>query len=87
MAQHAIYRAKFHVGANGATVYTAFIGLSGGSRKDGQNPTTAAAVLSAINSNLLNIIKEMGATSLATAPGGTVVLDSFEPASVPDCWE
>jgi hypothetical protein len=63
------------------------VGLAGGSRRDGQNPTTAAGILAAVNNNLLNIIQGMGNTSLVAAPGGSIVIDSFEAASVPDCWE
>lgn len=91
MAQHSLWRAKFHLEATAGKVtsgpYTTFIGISGGSRKDGQNSTTAASVLTAITTNLLSILKEMGVATLAAAPAGTVVLDSFEAASVPDCWE
>lgn len=87
MAQHSIWKAKFHIGGS---FYTTFVGISGGSRKDGQIPTTAASILSAINANLLNIFKEMGlgtGQTMTVAPGGPVVLDSFEPGSIPDCWE
>jgi len=94
MAQHSIWRAKFHMEASAGRVtsgpYSTFIGISGGSRKDGQTPTTAAAVQTAITNNLLGILKEMttcAGQALAQAPGGTVVLDSFEAGSIPDCWE
>ncbi len=91
MAQHSIWKAKFHgentVGRTTFGPYSAFIGISGGSRKDGQNSSTGASIQAAITNNLLNIIKEMGNATLTAAPGGAVVVDSFEAASVPDCWE
>jgi hypothetical protein len=90
MAQRSVWKVKFHIGPSGASHYTTFIGISGGSRKDGQTPSAAASILTAIQNNLLNIIKEMTTCSgqaLTAAPGGTVVIDSFEAASVPDCWE
>jgi len=91
MSQHSIWRAKFHVEANVGRVtagpFTTFIGISGGTRKDGQNPSTAASIQTAITNNLLNILKEMGGSSLTAAPAGTVVVDSFEAGDVPDCWE
>ncbi len=94
MAQHSIWKAKFHgentVGRTTFGPYSAFIGISGGSRKDGQNSTTGASIQTAITSNLLGILKEMTTCAgqvLAAAPGGTVVVDSFEAAAVPDCWE
>ncbi len=91
MSQHSNWKARFHMEATPGRVtggpYTTFVGISGGSRKDGANPTTAASVQSVITNNLLNILKEMGNTALTAAPGGNVVVDSFEAASVPDCWE
>ena len=91
MSQHSIWRVKFHVEANAGRVtagpYTVFIGISGGTRKDGQTSATAASIQTAITNNLLNILKEMGGSSLTAAPGGTVIVDSFEAGDVPDCWE
>ncbi len=86
MAQHSLWRVKFHVG-NAGTQYNAFIGISGGSRKDGQTASTQASIITAITNNLLGIIKEMGNTTLVAGPSGAVVIDSFEPAPIPDCWE
>jgi hypothetical protein len=85
VAQHSIWQAVFMIGASGP--YTTFVGISGGSREDGQTPTTAAAIVSAITSNLLNILREMGNTALTAAPGGAVTLLSFRPGQIPDCWE
>ena len=57
MSQHSIWRVKFHVEANAGRVtagpYTVFIGISGGTRKDGQTSATAASIQTAITNNLL----------------------------------
>jgi hypothetical protein len=93
MSQISVWRVKFHLELTAGRItsgpHVTFIGLAGGSRGDGQNQTTGAAILSALNadSNLLNILKGMGATGLTAIPGGTVVIDAFEPASAPDCWQ
>ena len=91
MAQHSIWRVKFHVEANAGRVtsgpYTTFVGISGGSRKDGQTGSTRDSVATAVTNNLLNILKELGNTALTAGPGGTVIVDSFEPGPIPDCWE
>jgi hypothetical protein len=89
MAQHSIWKVIFHLetsaGRTTSGPYTTFIGISGGSRSDGQTPATAASVRSAVVANLAGIVGAMGAG--AAAPGGTVVVDSFGAASVPDAWE
>ena len=91
MGQHSIWRVKFHMEANAGRVtagpYTTFIGISGGTRKDGQSGATRDSMVTAVTNNLLNILKELGNTGLTGAPGGTVIIDSFEPGSIPDCWE
>ena len=86
MAQVSVWRVKFHVGAGGSNQYNTFIGVSGGTRKDGQNVTTAAAIATALNTNLLAIIKEAGNTTLTAGPSGVITVDAYEPAPVPDCW-
>jgi hypothetical protein len=89
MAQHSVWHVKFHLetsaGARTSGPYSAFIGISGGSRGDVQNSSTAAAVQAAVTNNLLSILTAQGFAG-NTGPAGTVVVTSFTHASVPDCW-
>ncbi len=92
MSQHSVWRVKFHlelISGKGVTAgpYTTFVGISGGTRGDGQNSSTAASVQTAVTNNLTNILKTICNSQLTGAPGGTVVIDSFDPASVPELWE
>ena len=84
-----MWHVKFHLEATAGKVtsgpYTAFIGISGGSRGDVQSASTAAAIKTAITNDLLSILQAHGFGGSA-APGGTVVIDDHAHASVPDCW-
>lgn len=82
MAQISVWHVKFHVGSG--PIYSAFVGVSGGSRGDGQTSSTLASVKTAVSSNLASILTAMGANT--AAPGGTLVIDDFSHASVPDIW-
>lgn len=87
MAQISVWNVKFHLETSAGRMtsgpYTAFIGISSGSRGDQQTPSTAASVKTAVTNNLAAILTAMGAGG---APGGTVVIDDHAHASVPDCW-
>lgn len=88
MAQISVWHTKFHVEASAGRVtsgpYSTFIGISGGSRGDQQNSSTAASIKTAVTNNLASILSAMGAGT--SAPGGVVVIDEHSHASVPDCW-
>ena len=90
MAQISVWNVKFHVEASSGKVtsgpYSAFVGISGGTRGDQQTHSVALTLATAINNNLLNILKAMGNASLTAAPGGTVVVDDYAHGSIPDIW-
>jgi hypothetical protein len=88
MSQISVWRVRFHLeltAGKGATSgpYVAFIGISGGSRGDVHNPSVTSSLATAIAGNLSSIMSAEGAGS---GGGGTVVVDSYDHASVPDVW-
>ena len=84
MAQISVWHARWHLEASAGRVttgpYSTFVGISGGTRGDGQNTSTAASVKTAISNNLASIL------GVSAAPAGTVVVDDFSHGSVPDIW-
>ena len=91
MAATSVWRVRFHIegGAAGKVTsgpYTTFAGISGGTRGDVHSPSIAASLVTAITNNLLGILQAQVNPLLPGAPSGTVVIDSFDHASVPDIW-
>jgi hypothetical protein len=88
MPQVSVWRVRFHMenGAAGKATsgpYTTFIGISGGSRGDQHTPTVTGSLVTAITNNLSSIMSAEGAGS---GGAGTVAIDSYDHASVPDIW-
>lgn len=84
MAQHSLYATTFRIGNAGP--YNTAIGISGGKSGDVQTHTLAATIAAAITSNLLSIMQSMDA-SITGVPAGTVVIEKFAHAAVPNFWE
>jgi hypothetical protein len=89
MAQYSVWKVTFHLESAAGRVIsgpnTSFVGISGGSRTDIHSPSIVSALVTAIGNNLLGILQAQGFSG-ATAPGGTVVLETFCHASAPDVW-
>jgi len=87
MAQFSTWRVRFHLeaadGRPTGSPNIAFIGIAG-SRGDQFSPSVTSALAAAITTNLLSILQAMGYAG--GTPGGTVVVDSYDHASVPDIW-
>jgi hypothetical protein len=88
MAQISVWRVRFHLEATvgkGVTSgpYTSFAGISGGSRGDVHSAGVTSSLVTAITNNLSSIMSAQGAGS---GGAGTVVIDSYDHASVPDVW-
>jgi hypothetical protein len=88
MAQLSTWRVRFHLeltAGKGVTSgpYTTFVGISGGSRGDVHSASVTSSLVTAITNNLSSIMSAEGAGS---GGGGTVVIDGYDHASVPDVW-
>ena len=89
MASNSVWKVTFHLeNANGKMTtgpYSAHIGVSSGTRGDVQTHSLALTIATAITNNLQAILQTQVAASV-TAPGGTVVLDTFVHAQTPEVF-
>jgi len=89
VATNSVFKCVFHL-ENGnnkmiAGPYTAYVGVAAGTRGDTQTHSLATTVAAAISSNLQSILQLQVASSVS-APGGTVVLDTFVHAQTPEVF-
>lgn len=89
MAQSSVYKVTFQLQNSGGRTttgpYTTYIAVSGGTGNDGLTHSLANSLATAISSNLLSILQSMNA-AITGVPNGTVVIDTFCHASVPNVW-